>query len=112
MTTFVTAANNTAVDLFSTISTVARGATKTVNTAVATIDMLDTFVSTQLAKQQLDAKLELSVYTEQAVKKAATNAALFDAEIKDKLNTEALRTSFTEYQTKFAAILNPPENPA
>ena len=111
MTTFITAANSTAVDLFATISTVARGATKTVNTAVATIDMLDTFVTLQLTKQQLDAKLELSAYTKVAVKKAALSAVLFDQEIKDKLISPEMQKSFNEYGAIFDAVLNPTVNP-
>ncbi len=111
MTTFVTAANNTAVDLFSTVSTVARGATKTVNALVTTIDMLDGFVTKELTKQALDAKLELSVYQDTAIKKAATTAALFDAEIKEKLNTPALQASFTKYELQFSTLLNPPVTP-
>ena len=108
MSTFVTAANQTTVDLFATISAVARGASKIVGTSVSTIDMLDTFVQKELRKQEADAKIELADYADKAVKKAAVNSAMFDAEIKGKLNTSELQSDFLKYQARYAAILNPP----
>lgn len=107
MTTFVTAANQTTVDLFAAISAVARGAAQTITTSVSTIDMLDTFVQKELAKQKLDAKLELEDYADKAVKKASLTSAMFDAEIKTKLNTPDLQSDFLKYQAKYAAILKP-----
>lgn len=107
MTTFVTAANQTTVDLFAAISAVARGAAQTITTTVSTVDMLDTFVQKELLKQKADAKIELADYADKAVKKAAVNSALFDAEIKGKLNTPELQSDFLKYQAKYAAVLNP-----
>lgn len=107
MTTFITAANGTAVDLFSTISAIARGASKTVTTTVSTIDMLDNFVQEQLHRQQMDTKLRMAEYADQSVKKIAVEAALFDAEIKTKLTTTELQQDYLKYEAKFAAILNP-----
>ena len=107
MTTFITAANSTAVDLFATVSAIARGASKTVTTTVSTIDMLDNFVQEQLHRQQMDTKLRMAEYADQSVKKIAVEAALFDADIKTKLTTTDLRQDYLKYEAKFAAILNP-----
>ena len=107
MTTFITAANQTTVDLFATISSIARGASKTVNTTVSTIDMLDNFVQEQLHRQQMETKLRMASHQDQAIKKTAVEAALFDAEIKTKLNTSELQADYLKYEAKFSAILNP-----
>lgn len=107
MTTFITAANQTTVDLFATISSIARGASKTVNTTVSTIDMLDNFVQEQLHRQQMETKLRMANHTDQTIKKTAVEAAMFDAEIKTKLNTSELQADYLKYEAKFAAILKP-----
>lgn len=107
MTTFITAANQTTVDLFATISAIARGASKTVNTTVSTIDMLDNFVQEQLHRQQMETKLRMANHTTQTIKKTSAEAALFDQEIKEKMNTSELQADYLKYEAIFSSILNP-----
>ena len=105
MATIVSASSATVTSILGTISTLAHTTQRTINTAAASLDMLDTYVESARQRQSASTKIASSLYLENLLQELSAEQARKEKILHQELNADPnLKTLFSDNYAKLSAL--------